>query len=304
MATIDTMDRSSFDLNLLPVLRALLEEENVTRAARRLGKSQGTVSAALARLRAGLGDELLTRDGRGMALTPRGRILLARLPDLLDGLRAQLWEAPSSQRGAGARTVRLRMPDFLAATVVPLLEPRLRRAGTTLLVVLPPTPELPVAEFRRGEIDLMLASRIPLPPTWMKRTLYRERFVVLLSPRHRSLARWDLPSYLKADHLLLSPRGGAVTGAIDEALAGLGHQRRVVVSVSGASAIPALLRDARLVCTVPSRYAALVAPVWGLSIRELPFAVPEYDVQMIWPQSLQRSAPHRLLREQVAATLR
>lgn len=298
------MDPSSFDLNLLPVLRALLEEENVTRAARRLGKSQGTVSAALARLRTSLGDDLLTRDGRGMALTPRGRALLAKLPAALDGLRAQLWETPLEQRGIGARTFRVRMPDFLAATAVPRLEPRLRRAGTTTLVVMPPGPELPLAEFRRGEVDLMLASRIPLPPEWMTRTLYQERFVALLSPRHGSFVRWSLDSYLAAEHLLLSPRGGAVTGAIDEVLAGLGHRRRVVVSVSGASAIPALLRDARLISTVPARYAELVAPVWGLSICELPFVAPRYGVQMIWPRSLQRSAPHRWLRDQVAAVLK
>lgn len=298
------MDPSSFDLNLLPVLRALLEEENVTRAARRLGKSQGTVSAALARLRTSLGDDLLTRDGRGMALTPRGRVLLAKLPAALDGLRAQLWEPPLGQHGDSARIFRVRMPDFLAATVVPCIEPRLHRAGTTTLVVLPPGPELPLAEFKRGEVDLMLASRIQLPPEWMTRTLYQERFVALLSPRHESFARWSLDSYLAAEHLLLSPRGGAVTGAIDEVLARLGHRRRVVVSVSGASAIPALLRDARLIATVPARYAELVAPVWGLSTCELPFVAQRYGVQMIWPRSLQRSAPHRWLRDQVAAALK
>jgi DNA-binding transcriptional LysR family regulator len=39
------------DLNLLPVLEAVLSEGNVTRAAARLGLTQPAVSNALARLR-------------------------------------------------------------------------------------------------------------------------------------------------------------------------------------------------------------------------------------------------------------
>jgi DNA-binding transcriptional LysR family regulator len=301
---IDCMDWSSFDLNLLPVLRALLEEQSVTRAARRLRLSQSATSAALARLRSALGDELLAPHGRGLALTPRGRLLLSRLPAALDGLRLQLSEVQSPHPGPAVRTIRLRMPDFVAATAMPLIEPRLRHAGPVTLTVTSPTQELPVAEFERGELDLMLASRIPLPPGWMTRTLYRERFVVLLSPRHKSLARWGLESYLQSEHLLLSPRGGAVAGAIDEVLAKLGRQRYVAVKMSSASAMPALLRDARLVAAVPARYAELVAKPWGLAIKELPFVVPAYGVLMIWHRSLQQSAPHRWLREQLAAVLK
>ncbi|MBD2896491.1 hypothetical protein amrb99_54400 [Actinomadura sp. RB99] len=41
----------NLDLNLLVTLDVLLRERNVTRAAEQLGRSQPTVSAALARLR-------------------------------------------------------------------------------------------------------------------------------------------------------------------------------------------------------------------------------------------------------------
>ena len=62
---------SAVDLNLLVVLRALLQERHVTRAAARVGLSQSATSHALARLRAIYSDPLLVRRGRALALTPR-----------------------------------------------------------------------------------------------------------------------------------------------------------------------------------------------------------------------------------------
>src|SRR5687768_10944939 len=74
---------SAIDLNLLVVLRALLSERHVTRAAALVGLSQSATSHALARLRELYGDELLVRKGRGLVLTPRA---LALLPELERGL--------------------------------------------------------------------------------------------------------------------------------------------------------------------------------------------------------------------------
>ncbi|MFC3616470.1 LysR family transcriptional regulator [Lutimaribacter marinistellae] len=50
-----------YDLNLLAVFDAIMQEQNVTAAASRLGLSQSAVSAALARLRAAFDDELFLR---------------------------------------------------------------------------------------------------------------------------------------------------------------------------------------------------------------------------------------------------
>src|SRR5215470_8004974 len=61
---------ASLDLNLILVLRELLRERNVTRAAERVGVTQPAVSAALSRLRRHFDDELLVRVNRGYILSP------------------------------------------------------------------------------------------------------------------------------------------------------------------------------------------------------------------------------------------
>src|SRR5580698_11353001 len=70
------MSLRSVNLNLLPILRSLLETTSVSRSAATLHLSQPAVSEALSRLRVLLGDELLIRIGSGMKLTQRGTELL------------------------------------------------------------------------------------------------------------------------------------------------------------------------------------------------------------------------------------
>src|SRR5512137_1963342 len=74
----------SRDLSLLLTLDALLQEANVTLAARRLGLSTPAVSHALARIRERLDDEILVRAGRAMVRTPRGEQLRPLVRSLIE----------------------------------------------------------------------------------------------------------------------------------------------------------------------------------------------------------------------------
>ncbi|MCP3997725.1 MAG: LysR family transcriptional regulator [bacterium] len=60
------------DTNLAILLDALLLHQSVSKAPKHVGLSQSTLSHALGRLRVRYNDELLTRAGREMAVTPRG----------------------------------------------------------------------------------------------------------------------------------------------------------------------------------------------------------------------------------------
>ena len=66
-----------YDLNLLPVFVALMEERSVTRAAERLGMTQPALSNALARLRTTLRDPLFVRERYGIRPTEMADALVA-----------------------------------------------------------------------------------------------------------------------------------------------------------------------------------------------------------------------------------
>lgn len=59
------------DLNLLTVFDAVMQEQNITRAAHTLGMSQPAVSNAVSRLKVMFNDELFVRYGRGIQPTAR-----------------------------------------------------------------------------------------------------------------------------------------------------------------------------------------------------------------------------------------
>jgi DNA-binding transcriptional LysR family regulator len=82
--------RNPFDLNLFPVLDALLDERSVTRAAQRLGRSQPAVSASLRRLRDYLDDPLLVPLGRGQTLSPRARALIEPVREAMQAIHSLL----------------------------------------------------------------------------------------------------------------------------------------------------------------------------------------------------------------------
>src|SRR5512136_2126238 len=74
----------SRDLGLLLALDALLQESNVTLAAKRLGLSTPATSHALRRIRERLDDPLLVRAGRRMVLTPRAEQLRPQVRSLVE----------------------------------------------------------------------------------------------------------------------------------------------------------------------------------------------------------------------------
>ena len=84
------MDLHGIDLNLLVAFDALMAERSVTRAGARIGRTQPAMSAALARLRALLKDELLVRGPDGLQPTPRALDLAGPLGQALADIQRTL----------------------------------------------------------------------------------------------------------------------------------------------------------------------------------------------------------------------
>ena len=75
-----------YDLNLLPVFMALMQERSVTRAAARLNITQPALSNALTRLRALMLDPLFIRERYGMQPTAKAQELAPVIAPALEAL--------------------------------------------------------------------------------------------------------------------------------------------------------------------------------------------------------------------------
>lgn len=90
------------DLNLLTVFDAVMQMQNVTRAAELLGMSQPAVSNAVSRLKVMFNDELFVRFGRGIQPTARAKQLFGPVRQALQLVHNELpgagFEPGSSER--------------------------------------------------------------------------------------------------------------------------------------------------------------------------------------------------------------
>src|SRR5512134_1759771 len=123
-------------------------------AAERLGRSQSALSLQLRKLEAQAGQVLLRKDGRGLALTPAGEIMLSyarRMIELND-------EAVTAVRGVAVEGwVRLGLVQDFAESWLPSLLGRFSRAHPQIKVDVQVDRGVNLAEaVAKGELDLSL----------------------------------------------------------------------------------------------------------------------------------------------------
>jgi DNA-binding transcriptional LysR family regulator len=154
-------------LNLvhLRVLAAVARHGSVTDAARELHYSQPSVSHHLSRLEAATGVKLVQRIGRGIRLTPEGRLLAKRAAEILGRVDAATNEL-AAQVGLQAGRVRLAASASTLSTLVPRAVAALAEAHPGLeLSLYEQHPVEAEQMLRHGEIDIALVSRRPHAPS-------------------------------------------------------------------------------------------------------------------------------------------
>ena len=288
------------DLNLLPVLHALLRTRSIKHAGAAVGLSPSATSHALARLRELLDDPLLVRAGRTMQLTPRAGRLAPRLDQALRGLEEALGDEADFDPAVMQRAFTFATTDYVEMVLAPVLGARLEAAapGVDLLHV----RERDLASaLRSGTIDLSLNIDTRMPDDVHVRPLIEETFVCVMRADHPALQRrLTVRRFVALNHLLVSPRGGQ-RGFVDETLAAAGLRRRVSRTVASFTAAPFLLRESDLVLTAPRRLAIAVADDLGLALVAPPLQLAGFTLALAWHRRHEDDPAHAWLRAQVEA---
>lgn len=294
-------DIKNIDLNLLKALDALLDERSVTRAAARLSLTQPAMSGMLTRLRDSFGDPLFVRAQRGVVPTDRALALAMPVKQVLADIHALLQPADFDP-ASSTMTLALAATDYaLQAIAVPFLSALKREAPHIRVAVLPIEDDKVQTQLERGELDLALMTPVSAPADLHSRRLFDERYVCVLRDGHPALA--DAPLTLDAfcalDHALISYQGGGFRGVTDEALARLGRQRQVTLSVKSFMVLPDILRATDLIAVVPERLVNLAC---GLQRITPPLEIPGFTKIAVWHARTHQEPGHRWLRERLFAT--
>ena len=308
---MSTPNFRTLDLNLLRVFDEVMAEGSLTRAARNLSLTQPAVSNALRRLRETLGDELVQRSGQGMAPTPRARAIWPAVREALAQLQSSL--IPNEFVPAEANTsFVLAMSDASAAELIPgLTETLEKQAPRVTLRVVPLTTrdprslldeeacDLAVGYFPSMLADLTARKQSGEPQPFFHQRLFTGEYVCVMRKDH-PLAQGPLTidAFCAARHMLVS-FSGRPFGFVDEALATLGRERFVVLTVNQFFTAARVVANANLLTVLPLHFVKVTGYADQLVFRPLPFEVSPVLVDAVWHRRSQQRSSHVWLREVV-----
>jgi DNA-binding transcriptional LysR family regulator len=299
------MNFRTLDLNLLRVFDAVMAEGSLTRASAGLAMTQPAVSQALRRLREAVGDDLFVRVAHGVRPTPRAEALWPQVRAALGALRQALVPGDFDPRRDPVQ-LRIAMADATAALLAPALVARIEENEALVnLRVLPLTTRDPRRLVESGDADLAVGYFPELVTTIVAQgrdshllhaRLYESRYVCVMRSGHPLSQRaLTLDDYCAAHHLLVS-FSGRPHGYVDEALASLGRQRRVVLTVNQFFTAGRVVARSNLLTVLPEGFVEATGYGRELVIRELPMALQPVHVEMIWHLRHDADPAHRWLR--------
>ena len=294
------MNWGAFDLNLLIVFDAVMQERSVTRAGQRIGLSQPAMSHALGRLRHMLKDELFIRAPDGMVPTPRAEELAQPLRHALSEMQLALEPAAFDPAVADRRFV-LAVNNYAAVVLAPPLVAAVSAAAPAVRLALRPSGTLDIVDrLDRGDLDLAFGSLETPGERFAAAPLLEDPFVMAMRRGHPAGRRTlSAKAFAELPHLEISS-SGEDTGFIDGWLAEHGLTRRIALRAPYLSAA-AILVQSDMIAILSRRIAQEFVRSHPLEIREPPCASPLVRTTMLWHRRLDRHPAHRWMRNIVVS---
>ena len=260
-------------------------------AAKKLNTTQPAVSQRVAQLEHDLGTRLLERSRAGVALTERGRVLLAGAERIL-GLTAAL-RADVGDKDAMRGSLRLGVAETIVHTWLPRFLERVARSypGLSIEIEVDVTPSL-TERLLAHELDLAFVLGEVREPTIRNLPLCSYRVVFLAAPgsARRSYRR----DQLGGRTFITFSRPTRPYAELTAALAGIEPRPRIHASASLATVIR-MASDGLGIAAVPSAIAEREIADGSLVPVELDVALPDLVFMASWP-----SGPTPFLAETVA----
>lgn len=281
-AMIDAMTYDSLSAQVaphLPLLAALRETRNVTRAAELLGVPQPTVSRRLAALADALGAPLTVPDGRGIRLTRAAELLAEAaergLAAVETGVRLAREEvAPESGH------VMLGFLHLLGRSLVPSLlrGHRARYPGVRFTLVQGSRQEM-LDRLADGELDLALLAPLPSVPSLVSAGLVDEEILLSVPAAHRLAGRRSVRvAELADEEFVLLEQGYGVRTLTDELCAAAGFTPRIAFEGQESDTVRGLVAAGLGVALLPR-----FGPGTPAGVAEVPLEPRPYrTIGLVW----------------------
>lgn len=301
------VDVSKLDLNLLLVFDALVREQSVSGAARRLHLTQPAVSHSLRRMRDLFDDPILVRTGNSMTTTLFAEAVHPVVHRaLLDIEHALNRNQKDFDPGKDRRHYRIATSDYADLVVVPDLMRVITQEAPNVSLELRGVDENLHRDLELGVLDLAVEAYLPHFPEAHREILGAESVALAMRRGHPYARQPSFDAWLAYPHVVVSTEHS--TGSIDEMLKARGLTRRVGLRVPRMLAALEAVATSDLLAVLPSALLEAARRQRPIEIVRAPFDAGAVDVEMVWHRrastdpsvewikKLLREAFHRLSR--------
>lgn len=275
---------AGINLNLFPVLDAMLRHHSVTRSAQELGVTPSAVSHSLRELRALLDDPLFVRAGTGMLPTQRARELGAALRGGLGLLGRVVQPQAVFDPAASTRVCAIATSDEALMQLLPAAFEQVRSQAPGIAFNVRPRSTRSLERLEMGELDLLFQLTTPVPGWAARAVLDTGDVVCVVRGDHPGVGdTLTADCYATLPHVRISPQGfGAST--TEQRLQTLGIDRTVAVWTYSFATAAEFVARSDAILTLPAAVARVVAPRLGLRTLDPPFDIPGFVLDMVWHQ--------------------
>lgn len=290
-----------YDLNLLPVFVALMEERSVTRAAERLGITQPALSNALNRLRDMLRDPLFIRERYGMRPTQMAEELAPVIAGMLASIDDVILGQQDFDPARATRLFTVAPNSYVEFVLIPAIVAQLReRASGIKLRLIPFGNDLIETGAMSGTTELVLGRIIDPPDNMVVQHLMDDGLACVVRADHPDVPdALSQEQYERFKHVNVLPPG-RMRVSLFQALEQRGLKREVAVSVTHFLAVPEIVAVTDYCATLPSLICHRLARDPRLKVLSTPVDLGTFPVEMAWHVRYRHDPAHRWLRSLIS----
>jgi LysR family nod box-dependent transcriptional activator len=285
------MRLNGFDLNQLVCLKALLVEQNVTRAAEQMHLSQSAMSTILGHLRRHFNDPLLARSGRLHLLTPFAKSLIAPLNKMI----AQAYDFAALRPGElqldVEREIRVVASDYAIRTILDTATRQVQNVFRNVRLDVLPLSERSPRLLASGEVDLVLSGQsfdIGVTPSTC---VLEDQYVCIACSKMGPSGGKLLPQeFANSEHVVVRYFDQQMTFEDEDALRKAGVVRTRRITTWSHTQVASLVCGTPMLATVPARIAYDFAKRWPIKILPFPFMHEPIRVFAYWHPSRNQDA--------------
>lgn len=286
------------EFSLIPMFVAVMEEKNLSVAAKKLGVSQPAISQGLTRLRELYQDELFIREGRGYLPTGYAKSIY---PSLLESMNVIMGTVPEQFKfdpKTCNRTFTISaLSVFNHTFFVPLCNLIKEKAPLCTIEILPIVSDGVESLMRFDKIDLLIEVDNTRYPTLKKRLISSDSLSIIYSKNHPRLeSSITEDEFLNEKHVVHTQHGSSQGYLSNDSGIKRLSERHISWSVSSIVDMFPLLASSDMIGIVPNAIAEKYCGLFNLHNIKNSFINKELNIAMYWHPSRQHDPAHKWLR--------